>query len=111
MSHRISKARSLGVDGLVDLYVETQVDIPQLRVQMDREAMAMYGVQVEDLAHDLETAFNQHAVVGQVLEGQFPYDLTVRFSETARQQRRMPLGSIVRHARWASGSLTRTYPH
>ncbi|MCB9367172.1 MAG: efflux RND transporter permease subunit [Calditrichaeota bacterium] len=72
-----------GVDGLVDLYVETQVDIPQLRVEMDREAMAMYGVQVEDLAHDLETAFNG-AVVGQVLEGQFPYDLTVRFGESAR---------------------------
>ncbi|MBK6766724.1 MAG: efflux RND transporter permease subunit [bacterium] len=71
------------VEGLVDLYVETQVDIPQLRIEMDREAMAMYGVQAEDLAHDLETAFNG-AVVGQVLEGQFPYDLTVRFTEAAR---------------------------
>ncbi|HEY3294525.1 MAG TPA: efflux RND transporter permease subunit [bacterium] len=71
------------VDGLVDLYVETQVDIPQLRIDMDREAMAMYGVQVEDLAHDLETAFNG-ATVGQVLEGQYPYDLTVRFTDAAR---------------------------
>lgn len=71
------------VDGLADLYVETQVDIPQLRINMDREAMAMYGVNVEDLSHDIETAL-QGETVAQVLEGQVPVDLTVRFAEHVR---------------------------
>ncbi|MFZ5432811.1 MAG: efflux RND transporter permease subunit [Calditrichota bacterium] len=71
------------VDGLVDLAVESQADIPQLRIAMDREAMAMYGMQVADLAQDVETAFNGETV-GQVLEGQYPYDLVVRFAETYR---------------------------
>ncbi len=72
------------VDGVVDLAVEFQVDVPQLRIKMDREAMAMYGVQVSDLAENIETAFRGE-VVGQVLEGQWPYDLVVRFAEDARE--------------------------
>ncbi len=71
------------VEGLADLSVEPQVDIPQLRINMDREAMAIYGVQVADLAEDIETAFSGE-VVGQVLEGQFPYDLLVRYDEPYR---------------------------
>lgn len=71
------------VEGLADLSVEPQVDIQQLRINMDREAMAIYGVQVADLAEDIETAFNGE-VVGQVLEGQFPYDLLVRYDEPYR---------------------------
>lgn len=71
------------VEGLADLSVEPQVDIQQLRINMDREAMAIYGVQVADLAQDIETAFNGE-VVGQVLEGQFPYDLLVRYDEPYR---------------------------
>ncbi|MBI5058894.1 efflux RND transporter permease subunit [candidate division KSB1 bacterium] len=78
------KAQMQTVDGLVDLAVEAQVDVPQLRVEMDRDAMAVYGVQVADLAENIETAFNGE-VVGQVLEGQIPFDLVVRFPEAARQ--------------------------
>jgi CzcA family heavy metal efflux pump len=71
------------VPGIVDLAVEQQKDIPQLRIAMDREAMALYGAQVADLAADVETAFNGE-VVGQVLEGQYPYDLVVRYAESYR---------------------------
>jgi copper/silver efflux system protein len=71
------------VDGIVDLAVEPQVDIPQLRISMDREAMALYGAQVADVAADIETAFNGETV-GQILEGQYPYDLVVRYAEPYR---------------------------
>lgn len=77
------KAQMETVDGIVDLSVETQMDVPQLRIRMNRDAMALYGVQVSDLAEDIETAFAGE-VVGQVLEGQAPYDLVVRFAEDAR---------------------------
>ncbi len=78
------KAEMQTVDGLVDLAVEPQVDVPQLRIEMNRDAMAVYGVQVADLAKNIETAFNGE-VVGQVLEGQIPFDLVVRFPEDARK--------------------------
>lgn len=78
------KAQMQTVDGLVDLAVEPQVDVPQLRVEMNRDAMAVYGVQVADLAENIETAFNGE-VVGQVLEGQLPFDLVVRFPADARK--------------------------
>jgi CzcA family heavy metal efflux pump len=78
------KAQMQTVNGLVDLSVEPQVDVPQLRVEMNRDAMAVYGVQVADLAANIETAFNGE-VVGQVLEGQIPYDLVVRFPEELRK--------------------------
>jgi len=77
------KAAIEDVKGIADLAVESQADIPQLRIALDREALALYGAQVADLAADLETAFNGE-VVGQVLEGQYPYDLVVRFAEPYR---------------------------
>jgi CzcA family heavy metal efflux pump len=80
---QLIKAAIQDVEGIVDLAVEPQVDIPQLRISMDREAMALYGAQVADLAADVETAFNGE-VVGQILEGQYPYDLVVRFAEPYR---------------------------
>ena len=78
------KAQMETVEGLVDIAVEPQRDVPQLRLEMNREAMAVYGVQVADLAENIETAFNGE-VVGQVLEGQIPYDLVVRFPEESRK--------------------------
>jgi CzcA family heavy metal efflux pump len=77
------KTQMATVEGIVDLRVEPQVDVPQLRIKMDREAMSLYGVTVGDLAEDVETAFQGEAV-GQVLEGQIPFDLVVRFAEAAR---------------------------
>jgi len=78
------KAQMETVDGLVDIAVEPQVDVPQLRLQMNREAMAVYGVQVADLAEGIETAFRGETV-GQILEGSLPFDVVVRFPEEARK--------------------------
>ncbi len=82
VAHEVKNAIA-DVEGLVDLAVEPQVDVPQLRIDMNREAMAMYGVQVSDLAENIRTAFNGD-VVGQVLEGQNPVDLVVRYHDAAR---------------------------
>lgn len=83
VAQRIQSEMS-AVEGIVDLAVESQADVPQLRIQMDREAMSMYGVTVHDLAEDIETAL-QGEVVGQMLEEQIPYELVVRFAESARE--------------------------
>ena len=71
------------VPGTVDLAVEQQADVPQVRIAMDRASMARYGVTPAYLAEMVDVAFAGEAV-STVLEGQQSYDLVVRFEESAR---------------------------
>lgn len=71
------------IPGIVDLQIEKQVLIPQVKIQVDRDKALKYGVQAGALTEFLETALNGK-VVSQVLEGQRTYDVLVRFSDDSR---------------------------
>ncbi|QDG49490.1 efflux RND transporter permease subunit [Persicimonas caeni] len=72
-----------GVDGVVDLNVEQQMDIPFLLVDFDRDAIARHGLRVSEVAETIETAFRGHEV-SRVIEGQRGFDLLVRYPESAK---------------------------
>jgi CzcA family heavy metal efflux pump len=71
------------VPGIVDLQVEKQVLIPQVKIEVNRERAALYGLQPGELARRLEAGLNG-LVVGQVLEGTRTIDLVVRFADESR---------------------------
>ena len=71
------------IPGVVDLAVDQQVEVPQVRIDPRREAMAFYGVTVRDLAEFTDVAFTGE-VASQVLEQGQSYDLVVRFDEASR---------------------------
>jgi CzcA family heavy metal efflux pump len=72
-----------GIEGVVDAQVENQVMIPQLMIRLDRSKIQQYGLQVGEVADELETFYNGKQV-SQIIEGQQTFDLVVRVSDTIR---------------------------
>ncbi len=77
------RAAVLPVPGVVDLTVEQQADVPQLRIYGDRRVMGRYGVTPGRLAEAVDVAFAGESV-SEIREGQDVYDLVVRFDEASR---------------------------
>ena len=71
------------VPGTVDVAMEPQADVPQVRVLMDRPAMARYGMTPAHLADAIDVTFAGETV-SQVLQEQRSVDLVVRFAEPYR---------------------------
>ncbi|TWU41711.1 efflux RND transporter permease subunit [Novipirellula artificiosorum] len=78
------QSRIIGIDGLTDVIVEQQTNIPQLRVELNRSALVQYGLRPADVMELVETAMNGK-VVSQVLQGQRTFDLVVRLDEPFRE--------------------------
>src|SRR3712207_2248151 len=77
------RERLSGVEGLVDLQVEKQVRIPQLRIDVDYERAALYGLTPATLTQGLETMSNGRTV-SQIVEGNRRFDVVMRLSDQDR---------------------------
>jgi CzcA family heavy metal efflux pump len=73
-----------GIEGVVDLSVEQQTDIPTVRVKVRPEDAARFGLQPGEVASKIQTAF-VGIEVNRILEGQISFPLVVRYPETALQ--------------------------
>jgi CzcA family heavy metal efflux pump len=72
------------VPGVADLMLEPQVLIPQMRIELKREKLALNGLTARQVNQFIETALNG-VVVSEVLEGQRTFDLLVRFDNKNRE--------------------------
>ncbi len=77
------KSAIAGVEGLAPPVVEPQQLIPQLRIDLNREQLAAYGLTAGFVNEFIETALNGR-VVSTVLEGQRTFDLMVRLEDEYR---------------------------
>ncbi len=66
-----------GIPGLTDIFVEKQVPIPQLRIEVRRERAQAYGVQPGALNAQLSTLLGG-SVLAELREGQRTMDLLLR---------------------------------
>ncbi|WP_417850254.1 efflux RND transporter permease subunit [Thalassoglobus sp.] len=78
------KAAMQSVPGVTDLLVEPQVIIPQLRIELDRDKLLLYGLTPVEVNEFIETAMNGQ-VVSEVLMGQRTFDLLIRLDENYRE--------------------------
>ena len=72
-----------GVPGTVDVATEQQAEVPQIRIAMNRAAMARHGITPGHLAEAIDVAFAGEAV-SQVVDQQRSFDLVVRFADPYR---------------------------
>jgi HME family heavy-metal exporter len=72
------------VPGVRDLMVEQQIEIPQLRIELDRDKLSAVGLTPYAVNEFVETAMNGK-VVSEVLQGVRTFDLLVRLDEPVRE--------------------------
>ncbi|RIK80016.1 MAG: CusA/CzcA family heavy metal efflux RND transporter [Planctomycetota bacterium] len=71
------------IPGVVDLQVEPQVEISQLRLKVKRREAARYGLAPGDVAKMLETAY-KGLVVSEILDEDRRFELVVWYDEKSR---------------------------
>lgn len=72
-----------GTPGAVDIAIEQQIDIPEIEIRTDREAVARFGLTTGAVTEAVERALAGETV-GAIVEGQRSVDLIVRLDESSR---------------------------
>lgn len=71
------------VKGAVDLDIDQEPPLPQLQIQMNRDAIARYGLNVSDVSNLIEVAIGGKAV-SQIYQNDRVYDITCKYKEESR---------------------------
>ncbi|MFZ2899373.1 MAG: efflux RND transporter permease subunit [Saprospiraceae bacterium] len=112
------KAAVEGIEGLVDLAVEPQIEIPQIQIRGNREMLARHGITTGNFAEFVDLAMAGEKT-GEVFEAEKRFDIVLRYNDENRSSiariqntlidtgdgRKIPL-SAVADIRSASGPNT-----
>ena len=77
------RQRLSAIPGLADLQVERQTRIPEVRIVVDYEKLALYGVSGASVTEALDGLSNGR-VVSQIIQGNRRFDVVLRLSEKDR---------------------------
>nr|WP_298741268.1 efflux RND transporter permease subunit [uncultured Chitinophaga sp.] len=95
VSEKVKRALE-GTAGVQDLYVEPVTGGKYLAIDIKRDALARYGLSVDDVNQTVETALGG-APIGNTIEGRRRFSISVRLAQDYRnsvdQVRRIPLRS------------------
>ena len=109
------------VPGAADVAVDQEPPLPQLLIDVDREACARIGLNVSDISDLIEIGIGGRAI-GQIFQGDRVYDIAARYVESARNSSdaigsllltsatgaRVPLGQVARiEMRSGESTITR----
>ena len=73
------KAAIVDVEGLVDVNVDQQVEIPQIQIKANRNMLAEYGITIEQFNEFVDIAFGSEKRA-DIYEGQSRFDLVLRMN-------------------------------
>ena len=73
------KASVASVEGLVDVNVDQQVEVPQIQIRANRAMLAQYGISMGEFNRFVELAL-AGSKMADVYEGQRSFDLVLRFN-------------------------------
>lgn len=71
------KSHIADIEGLVDVNVEQQIEIPQIQIRANREMLAFYGISMKEFNRFVEIAFNGEKMA-DIYEGQQSFDLVLK---------------------------------
>lgn len=82
------------IEGLVDIMVEQQVEIPQIQIIPKRDVLANYGIKVKDFLSFVKIAFAGENI-SSVFEGERSFDLVIRYPESDRNSMEAIKNSLI----------------
>ena len=69
-----------GIEGLVDVNVDQQIEIPQIQIRANRDLLANYGISIEQFNSYIDIAFGGEKLA-DIYEGQRSFDLILRLNK------------------------------
>jgi Cu/Ag efflux pump CusA len=72
-----------GIDGLVDISVEQQIEIPQVQIKARREMLARHGITIGEFTQFVDAAFAGERV-GDIYEEDKRFDFVLKFDDANR---------------------------
>ncbi|HAN17616.1 MAG: multidrug transporter AcrB [Bacteroidetes bacterium GWC2_33_15] len=74
------KSAIVDIEGLVDVNVDQQVEIPQIQIRANRDMLAQYGITIEQFNEFIDIAFGGEKLA-DIYEGQRSFDLVLRLDK------------------------------
>ena len=74
------KSAVTGIEGLVDITIDQQVEIPQIQIRANREMLAQYGITIEQFNQFVDISFGGEKLA-DIYEGQRRFDLVLRLNK------------------------------